>query len=112
MNIFAQAAELEEANVPFALITITNSSGSTPRSQARMIVLADGQTYGTVGGGVSEYEAVQRAQELIPLRKSETFSKSLAVGDGHNCGGALEMFIEVIGSRPPTDTRWRRACES
>jgi len=100
MNIFAQAAELEEANVPFALITITSSSGSTPRSQARMIVLADGQTYGTVGGGVSEYEAVQRAQELIPLRKSETFSKSLAVGDGHNCGGALEMFIEVIGSRP------------
>ena len=49
---------------------------------------------------MSEYEAVQRAQELIPLRKSETFSKSLAVGDGHNCGGALEMFIEVIGSRP------------
>ena len=100
MNIFAQAAELEEANVPFALVTITHSSGSTPRSQARMIVLADGTTYGTVGGGVSEYEAVKRAQELIPLRKSESFSKSLAVGDGHNCGGALEMFIEVIGSRP------------
>lgn len=49
MNIFAQAAELEEANVPFAMVTITHSSGSTPRSQARMIVLADGTTYGTVG---------------------------------------------------------------
>ncbi len=100
MNMFAKAAELEEGNVPFALITITASRGSTPRSQARMIVLADGTCYGTVGGGASEFEAVKRAVELIPLGRSEPFSKSLTVGDGHNCGGEVEMFIEVIGSRP------------
>ncbi len=100
MNIFSKAAELEQKNIPFALITITGSRGSTPRSQARMIVLSDGTSYGTVGGGASEFEAVKRAQELIRLQKSESFNKSLTVGDGHNCGGEVEMFIEVIGSRP------------
>ncbi len=100
MNIFTKAAELETGNIPFALITITASRGSTPRSQARMIVLSDGTTFGTVGGGSSEYEAIERAQELIREGRSEHFSKSLTIGDGHNCGGEVEMFIEVIGSRP------------
>ncbi|NCB03333.1 MAG: molybdenum hydroxylase, partial [Spirochaetia bacterium] len=100
MNIFKKASELEEENKPFALITITKSVGSTPRSNARMIVLSDGTTFGTVGGGVSEFAAIKRASELIPLRKSEFFAQSLKVTDGHNCGGELEFYIEVINPLP------------
>jgi len=100
MNIFQKASELEEENRAFALITITKSVGSTPRSSARMIVLSDGTTYGTVGGGAAEYEVVQKAMENIPLKKSEFFSKSLQVTEGHNCGGNLEFYIEVINSAP------------
>ena len=96
MNLFEKAAELESKNIAFALVTITKSEGSTPRSQARMIVLADGTTFGTVGGGASEYAAIQRAQVLIGQRRSETMNMSLTVAEGHNCGGAVEMFIEVI----------------
>ena len=100
MNIFKKAAELEEQNRVFALITITKSVGSTPRSNARMIVLRDGTSFGTVGGGVSEYAAIGRACELIDERKSEHFAQSLKVTDGHNCGGELEFFIEVINPLP------------
>lgn len=100
MNIFKKAAELEEQNRAFALITITKSIGSTPRSNARMIVLSDGTTFGTVGGGVSEYAAIGRALELIPMRKSEHFEQSLKVSQGHNCGGELEFYIEVINPLP------------
>ena len=100
MNIFKKAAELEELNRAFALITITKSVGSTPRSNARMIVLEDGSTFGTVGGGVSEYAAITKALELIPLRKSEYFAQSLKVTQGHNCGGELEFYIEVINPLP------------
>ncbi len=100
MNIFKKASELEEENRAFALITITKSVGSTPRSSARMIVLADGTTFGTVGGGVAEYEVVARAVENIPLKRSEFFSKSLQVTEGHNCGGNVEFFIEVVNSSP------------
>lgn len=100
MNIFKKAAELEEQNKAFALITITKSVGSTPRSNARMIVLHDGTTYGTVGGGVSEYAAINRALELISIGKSDHFAQSLKVTEGHNCGGELEFYIEVINPLP------------
>jgi len=96
MRIFEEAARLEQENVPFALVTITKSLGSTPRSQAHMIVLSDGTTLGTVGGGASEYMAVNKALELIPTGRSETVDMALTVAQGHNCGGAVEMFIEVI----------------
>lgn len=96
MNLFEKAAQLEKQNQAFAMVTITKSEGSTPRSQAKMIVLADGTTYGTVGGGASEYEAIKRACKLIGERRNETMNMSLTVAEGHNCGGAVEMFIEVI----------------
>lgn len=99
VNLFEKAAELEKANQAFAMVTITKSEGSTPRSQAKMIVLADGTTFGTVGGGASEYEAIKRARILIGERRNETMDMSLTVAEGHNCGGAVQLFIEVI---PPS----------
>jgi xanthine dehydrogenase accessory factor len=96
VNLFEKAAELERGNRAFAMVTITKSEGSTPRSQAKMIVLPDGTTFGTIGGGASEFEAIKRARRCIGARSNETFEMSLAISDGHNCGGALQMFIEVI----------------
>jgi xanthine dehydrogenase accessory factor len=96
VNLFEKAAELEQANRAFAMVTIMKSEGSTPRSQAKMIVLPDGTTFGTVGGGISEFEAIKRARQLIGERKNGTLDMSLTVTEGHNCGGALQMFIEVI----------------
>jgi xanthine dehydrogenase accessory factor len=96
MRLFDEAARLEQQNIPFALVTIIKSEGSTPRSQARMIVKADGTTIGTVGGGASEFEAIKKAVELIPIGKSEILEMALTVSAGHNCGGAVQLFIEVI----------------
>lgn len=99
MNLFEKAAELEKRNQAFAMVTITKSEGSTPRSQAKMIVLPDGTTFGTVGGGASEYEAIKRARTCIAEKRNETMDMSLTVAEGHNCGGAVELFIEVV---PPS----------
>ena len=70
MNLFEKAAELEKRNQAFAMVTITKSEGSTPRSQAKMIVLPDGTTFGTVGGGASEYEAMKRARTCIAEKRN------------------------------------------
>lgn len=96
VNLFEKAAELEKRNIAFAIVTITKSVGSTPRSQAKMIVLADGTTFGTVGGGSSEHEAIERARACIAERHNDTIDCSLTVAEGHHCGGAVQMFIEVI----------------
>lgn len=96
MNLFEKAARLEKQNIAFAIVTITKSVGSTPRSQAKMIVLADGTTYGTVGGGVVEFEAIARSRVCITEKRNETMDMSLTIAEGHNCGGTVELFIEVI----------------
>ena len=58
MNIFAEAARLEEQNRPFALAQIVESRGSTPRHSAQMLIREDGSIVGTIGGGmVSIYAA-------------------------------------------------------
>jgi len=96
IRIFEEAARLERDNIPFALVSITKSEGSTPRSQAHMIVLTDGTSIGTIGGGVAEFQAIERAVELIPQRKSDRLAISLTIADGHNCGGMMELFIDVV----------------
>lgn len=50
MNIFTEAAKLEEQNCPFAMAQIVDSRGSTPRHSAQMLVRADGSIVGTIGG--------------------------------------------------------------
>ena len=40
MNIFTEAAKLEEQNCPFAMAQIVDSRGSTPRHSAQMLVCA------------------------------------------------------------------------
>ena len=55
-----------EQNLAAALITVTSVLGSTPRKPgAKMMVLADGTTIGTVGGGCGEAEARREAFNVI-----------------------------------------------
>ena len=56
MNIFAEAARLEEQNRPFALAQIVESRGSTPRHSAQMLIREDGTIAGTIGGARIEGE--------------------------------------------------------
>ncbi len=99
MNIFETAAQLHAQNTPFALVTITKSVGSTPRSQAHMIVKEDGSTIGTVGGGIAEFTVIEKAVEAIAKRTSTNVDVSLAVTDGHACGGALAFFVDVVAPK-------------
>lgn len=70
MNIFAQAARLEEENKPFALAQIIESRGSTPRHSGQMLVLADGSIVGTIGGGMVERLVIDQALEALSERKA------------------------------------------
>ena len=81
------------------LCTVTEESGSTPRSRgASMWVRQDGTIAGTIGGGLIEYQAIQHALELIRTGEaSETWRKSLNEKDGMACGGEATVYMEVMG---------------
>jgi xanthine dehydrogenase accessory factor len=88
------------------LATIVRASGSTPRTAgARMMVRADGSSFGTVGGGAFEAMVVADAKDLLaredpaqPALKRYTFTDHGEGATGMACGGNAEVLLEAAGS--------------
>ncbi len=90
-----------DAGEVVALCTVVKARGSTPQAAgARMLVLGDGATLGTLGGGCVEAEVRQRALQSLSRRASEllTFKLDHDYGwdDGLICGGSMDVFVEVL----------------
>lgn len=86
---------------PVALATVVQVRGSAPRrAGARMLVLADGRTLGSISGGCLEAEAFARAQETLRDGVARSFeydlTKDVEAGEGMVCGGKVRVLIERI----------------
>jgi xanthine dehydrogenase accessory factor len=87
------------------LATVVRASGSTPRTVgARMVVLADGSTFGTIGGGAFEAVVTGDAKALLekpdpaPEVKRYTFTEHGDDALGMACGGTAEVLLEASGA--------------
>ncbi|MCS7177995.1 MAG: XdhC/CoxI family protein [Anaerolineae bacterium] len=87
-----------------AVATVVEVNGSAPRGAgAKMLVLADGTTVGTVGGGGVEARVIEEARTAIAEGRSREVVYHLrdpARGDPGICGGDLRILIEVLPHRP------------
>lgn len=104
MNLYRIAADLEDRNRPFVLATILESSGSTPRSRAKMIVEADGTCHGTIGGGRVESSVIEEARACLSSGKPRTLEFDLT-GKGPEpdpmiCGGKMTVLLEPGELKP------------
>ncbi len=104
MSIFSEAARLEQQNRPFALAQIVKSQGSTLRRSTEMIVLPDGNIFGTIGGGTAERLVIEQAIEAIRQRKSQLFGVRMTCPGADavepDGSGLVEVFISVHDKRP------------
>ena len=103
IDIVKEQAAAYDAGKSFAVVTIVQSDGSTPRSSGKMIVYPDGSSKGTVGGGAVELLAIRDAQKCI--QSSENAFKSYDLTSpssdtGMTCGGRVSVLIEVFIPRP------------
>jgi len=83
-----------------ALATVYETKGSAPRrAGAKMLVLPDGRTAGTVGGGCAEAQVIIRAIDVARNGgyAFETIDLT-AIGqdDGMHCGGIMKVLIERV----------------
>lgn len=88
-----------EANRPAVLCGIVASHGSTPRGAgAKMLVLEDGSTAGTIGGGAVEHRAARLAEKLLAEKRSgrETYLLSQEGPLGMACGGEVEVLFQYF----------------
>jgi xanthine dehydrogenase accessory factor len=107
-----------------AVCTLVRTRGSTPQQPgAVMLVLRDGQTLGTIGGGCVEAEVRSRALRLL-LDSAPSTSPAEAAGrlltfqldhdlgwdDGLICGGNVEVALQVVRGAEQTSA-FRDACE-
>lgn len=101
LAIFEEVVRLSRKNVPFALATVVENDGSSPRkSGAKMLVRSDRSIIGTIGGGAVELEVIDAALAAINQRKPKTLSLTLTEKYGHVCGGKLLIYIEPLGLMP------------
>ncbi|MDR0881049.1 MAG: XdhC family protein [Candidatus Adiutrix sp.] len=85
---------------PAALVTVVATQGSTPREAgAKMAVIFDGRTVGSIGGGCAEADVMRDARALIHngghAFKTIDLTDS-AEEDGMVCGGTMEVLIESL----------------
>jgi xanthine dehydrogenase accessory factor len=99
-DLYRQMARLSDDGVPFVLATVVEAVGSTPRKAgAKMLVLADGTTIDTLGGGKIELQVIEDAKEALGRGVSRMVEYELrATGEhalGMVCGGETRVFLEV-----------------
>lgn len=91
----------EKSLLPKAIITILSSKGSVPRKAgAKMVAYYDGSTVGSIGGGCSEAEVLNKAKDIMLDKgffiKQVDMTGEVAEAEGMVCGGTMEVLIEAF----------------
>jgi len=102
-NIYSQLYQTLKSGKGVVLIRIVRRQGSAPRGVgSSCFVSSDGTVYGSIGGGLLEHRAIEKAKflfknQVTSLSVLELTSKEIAA-DGMICGGKVELFFEPISA--------------
>lgn len=91
----------DKDSMPKALLTILSSKGSVPRKAgAKMIAYLDGRTLGSIGGGCSEADVLNKARSIMGSNgysiEHVDMTGDVAESLGMVCGGTIEVLIEIF----------------
>ncbi len=98
------------------LLTVYDRTGSAPRGAgAHMVVGEEGRIYGTIGGGAVEYEAEQRALQVLKERcscRAHYYLKQNEVQDlGMVCGGEVDVAFSYLNPEETLTRESIRFCQ-
>ncbi len=105
-----QAARLQAAQQPFALVTVLRAQAPTSgKAGDKAVVTADGQIHGWIGGGCAQPAVIKtvrralldgqpRTIRISPADESaeRTLGDVLEFGMACHSGGTLELFIDPV----------------
>ena len=100
-DVWDALARWRAARRPFVLATVVGTRGFTPRkATAHMLIAADGETVGTIGGGAIEHDVIAHARALFASGGHETLTRHLTQELGMCCGGEMTVFLEALLPAP------------
>jgi xanthine dehydrogenase accessory factor len=99
-QIWFDAARTLEAGKPFAMATVINVRGSTPREVGAKMIVHEGGQLGTIGGGCGEAEVFRKARLLLEEGQGAGLAEVDLTGDFDQqaigtCGGVMDVFIDL-----------------
>ena len=109
-DIYSKINYYRHIGKDLVLVTVTEKEGMGPADVGKkMLVTEDGDAFGTVGGGAIEFDAREKAKEVVKMRKS--FSEKYILNDRNvsvdtgeiqlnmACGGRATLFYEFVGPK-------------
>jgi xanthine dehydrogenase accessory factor len=106
-NEYTAAAVLEilGEGSPAVLATIITFTGSAPRhTGTKMVISADGRSYGTIGGGLLEATIIKESRNVIASRSSKLVEFSMLGKDANAtemiCGGEALILLDYLPPEP------------
>ncbi|WP_297405998.1 XdhC family protein [uncultured Cetobacterium sp.] len=98
INILEKIFKEVENGVSGALVTITESQGSTPRKSGTIMGVWKDDFLGTIGGGMIEHRVIELSRELIKEGRSKEFYFDLTKEAelGMSCGGSVKGYIKIF----------------
>lgn len=112
MDIYNKILELKKENKSFATVTVVQCTGSTPgKAGFKMIVDHNGKTFGTVGGGAIEAEAISESKKLMASGEENLLKEYLLSSDEKiinpkttvvpmSCNGKIWLYYEAEKNLP------------
>jgi xanthine dehydrogenase accessory factor len=88
---------LLEAGEPVVIrVLIAEVRGSAPREPGACMLVSQGETYGTIGGGNLEWRAMHAAQSLLAFGTRSVQLRRLVLGRelAQCCGGVVHLWLE------------------
>jgi len=100
-NTFEDASKYLQEGKKVILARIIKQMGSIPRGVGtKCIVLEDGSIKGTIGGGLLEYQVIERAKESLKERKAAIMHFELTGDEVAKtdmlCGGVADVYLEPV----------------
>src|ERR1700690_1185018 len=107
-KIIREMNGLLQTGESFVVATVFDQSGSAPRtSGAKMLVMTDGTTSGTIGGGRLEADAIQAARKVLLSGQPVIWSFELTGEDAASmdmiCGGEGKVLLDFVDGTDETN---------
>ena len=98
INVYSDLTKFLENEIEGVLISVVQTKGSVPRDTDAFMLVNQNSSFGTVGGGCLEFDAIQKARDLVkdPMFSSFCYEYHLGPKLGQCCGGAVELNFKKI----------------
>lgn len=113
MSIVESICHELDSRKNLALVSIVRQLASAPRHAGScMLVSEEGLCAGTIGGGLLENQAIEKAREVAAKGRAEFMDFHLtgkdAASAGMICGGSMRLFLEPIRPDALTSVLYKR----